>query len=125
MDSEAVTKTVFTVPEAAAVIGIKPDSLRKRIVAGLVEAQRIGTIYALSAEAVEAERVRVASKANKMIPDTPARTGNWATMKLPKPLPRPARHDSMEEIVEAAKSGIVTARILDASGQQIGEMKWQ
>jgi hypothetical protein len=139
---------LYTVTEAAQIIGIKANSLSKRVRAGDVPyAERTNTKYLLSAEAVEAERQRVAGVAAGTLPrqrphkpkpkaEKPAKappaspvvqafwSGNWATIDRQRGFAAP-RYNSIDEAVEAAKSGKVTARILDASGQQIGEMKWQ
>ena len=136
---------LYTVTEAAAIIGIKANSLSKRIRAGDVPyAERTNTKYLLSADTVEAERQRVAgvaagtlprqrphkpkAKAEKAPPASPVVqafwSGTWATIDRQRIAPKP-RYDSMEDVVEAAKSGRVTARILDASGNQVGEMRWQ
>ena len=138
-----MTDKLYTVPEAAEIIGIKANSLSKRIRAGLVPfADRTNTKYLLSADAVEAERERVAGVAAGTLPRQnphkpkpakaePASTmvqafwgGNWATINA-HPRPVTKRYGSIEEVVTAARQGQVTAVVLDTAGNKVGEKAWR
>ena len=119
-----MTDKLYTVTEAAAIIGIKANSLSKRVRAGDVPyAERTNTKYLLSADTVEAERQRVAGvaagtqprqrphkpkpKAEKAPPASPVVqafwNGNWATIDRQRIAPK-SRYDSIGEIVEAGSA---------------------
>ena len=139
-----MTDKLYTVPEAAEIIGIKANSLSKRIRAGLVPyADRTSTKYLLSADAVEAERKRVAGVAAGTLPRqnphkpktakvAPSSTlveefwgGNWATIDPAKRRQRPPVYGSMAEAIAAARQGQVTAVVLDTTGNKVGEKAWR
>lgn len=97
------TPKLYTLSEAAALIGLTHSTLRKRVLAGQTPyADRTNTSYLLSAETVEAERLRVSGKPNKKAPDTHKRRGNWATVV--KVAPRPQR--TMAEVIATATTYI-------------------
>ena len=90
---------LYTLSEAAAIIGVTHSTMRKRVSAGLTPyADRTNTGYLLDEATVEAERLRVAGKTHVKAPDTHTRRGNWAT--IVKPAPRPER--TMAEVVATA-----------------------
>jgi len=150
---------LYTLPEAAQIIGIGASALGKRIRRGLIPVAALtNTGYLLSADVVEAERKRVVDIEAGLIPrqqhrkpkpkpvvipktaeppkprkprkpkDSPVVqefwSGNWATIDR-KPRKTEPRYESIAEAVEAARSGKVTAVVLDRDGVPVGEMKWR
>lgn len=67
-----MSKPFYTSTEAAALIGLSANTVNRRCAQGKIDATRDGFgTWIISAEAVEVERQRVASKSNKMAPDKP------------------------------------------------------
>lgn len=78
---------IYTPEQASAVIGLKPRTIIKRCIDGSIKgAKKHGRQWVLTAEAVEAERARVAKKPNKKAPDNPG--GRQISLKTDRP-PRP------------------------------------
>jgi excisionase family DNA binding protein len=84
-----MTTKLYTLSEAAPIIGLAKSTLERKAKNGDIPAQRVGIAYSITAETVEAERARVAAKSNKKAPDTHERRGAWA--EKPKPAPRQQR----------------------------------
>jgi hypothetical protein len=67
-----MSKQFYTSTEAASLIGLAPNTVNRRCSQGKIEASRDGFgTWVISADVVEAERQRIASKSNKMAPDKP------------------------------------------------------
>lgn len=67
-----MSKQFYTSTEAAEAIGLAPNTVNRRCSQGKIEASRDGFgTWIISADVVEAERQRIASKSNKMAPDKP------------------------------------------------------
>jgi excisionase family DNA binding protein len=130
-------KPFYTTVEAADLVGLASETLRKRAASGKIPAQRIGRDWVLSAETVEAERQRVAAKPHKKATDTRANktavvteaaaAAGWAY--LPKKQPQTGvtarRYETVADVEKAAQKGKIKALVLDADGNVKGEMKWQ
>ncbi len=64
-----MTKAFYTTTEAAQIVGLSANTLTKRCTQGKIPAIRESGMWLITADVVESERERVASKSSKMGPD--------------------------------------------------------
>lgn len=105
--------TDYTPEQAAVIIGLTARTIVKRCLDGSIKgAQRHGRQWVLSAEAVEAERARVAGKSNKKAPDN--KGGRQISLKTERP---PRQVNEYTALV-----GVASASELEANRARLDEI---